>query len=186
MRSPVSHFMSTHTSHLTHIDAHTYAHTHTGTLGHNQNKCFTQQTYVDELFLLLQESFVKDISFEKVEVCSESESKTVHTFWSFTKHMKWVSFYVSLFLSDQDGAEPSANSVSALNLLRLSHYTGRKDWSQRSQQLLAAFSDRLTRVPIALPEMVRGLMANHYTLKQVTQIVRSTQTQSCIVWSGTN
>uniref|UniRef100_A0A8C7K5Z7 Spermatosis associated 20 n=1 Tax=Oncorhynchus kisutch TaxID=8019 RepID=A0A8C7K5Z7_ONCKI len=68
---------------------------------------------------------------------------------------------------DQDGAEPSANSVSALNLLRLSHYTGRKDWSQRSQQLLAAFSDRLTRVPIALPEMVRGLMANHYTLKQI-------------------
>ncbi|XP_071265981.1 spermatogenesis-associated protein 20 isoform X2 [Salvelinus alpinus] len=68
---------------------------------------------------------------------------------------------------DQDGAEPSGNSVSALNLLRLSHYTGRKDWSQRSQQLLAAFSDRLTRVPIALPEMVRGLMANHYTLKQI-------------------
>ncbi|CAB1338156.1 unnamed protein product [Coregonus sp. 'balchen'] len=68
---------------------------------------------------------------------------------------------------DQDGAEPSANSVSALNLLRLSHYSGRKDWSQRSQQLLAAFSDRLTRVPIALPEMVRGLMANHYTLKQI-------------------
>uniref|UniRef100_A0A674EK04 Spermatosis associated 20 n=1 Tax=Salmo trutta TaxID=8032 RepID=A0A674EK04_SALTR len=71
---------------------------------------------------------------------------------------------------DQDGAEPSANSVSALNLLRLSHYTGRKDWSQRSQQLLAAFSDRLTRVPIALPEMVRGLMANHYTLKQVLML----------------
>uniref|UniRef100_A0A6Q2YDY2 Spermatogenesis-associated protein 20-like TRX domain-containing protein n=1 Tax=Esox lucius TaxID=8010 RepID=A0A6Q2YDY2_ESOLU len=68
---------------------------------------------------------------------------------------------------DQDGAEPSPNSVSSLNLLRLSHYTGRKDWSQRSQQLLAAFSDRLTRVPIALPEMVRGSMANHYTPKQV-------------------
>ncbi|XP_041670787.1 spermatogenesis-associated protein 20 [Cheilinus undulatus] len=68
---------------------------------------------------------------------------------------------------DQDGAEPSGNSVSALNLLRLSHYTGRQDWLQRSQQLLAAFSDRLTRVPIALPEMVRALMAQHYTLKQI-------------------
>ncbi len=72
-----------------------------------------------------------------------------------------------VFLSDQDGAEPSANSVSAFNLLRLSHYTGRQEWLQRSQQLLAAFSDRLTRVPIALPEMVRALMAQHYTLKQV-------------------
>lgn len=68
---------------------------------------------------------------------------------------------------DQDGAEPSANSVSASNLLRLSHYTGRQEWLQRSQQLLAAFSDRLTRVPIALPEMTRALMAQHYTLKQI-------------------
>uniref|UniRef100_A0A8C4GSJ9 Spermatogenesis associated 20 n=1 Tax=Dicentrarchus labrax TaxID=13489 RepID=A0A8C4GSJ9_DICLA len=68
---------------------------------------------------------------------------------------------------DQDGAEPSGNSVSASNLLRLSHYTGRQEWLQRSQQLLAAFTDRLTRVPIALPEMVRTLMAQHYTLKQI-------------------
>ncbi|XP_017271721.1 spermatogenesis-associated protein 20 isoform X2 [Kryptolebias marmoratus] len=68
---------------------------------------------------------------------------------------------------DQDGAEPSANSLSASNLLRLSNYTGRQEWLQKSQQLLTAFSDRLTRVPIALPEMVRALMAQHYTLKQI-------------------
>ncbi|KAF4085098.1 hypothetical protein AMELA_G00113460 [Ameiurus melas] len=68
---------------------------------------------------------------------------------------------------DQDGAEPSGNSVSAMNLLRLSHLTGRQEWMQRSQQLLTAFSDRLLKVPIALPDMVRGLMAHHYTLKQI-------------------
>ncbi|XP_061564623.1 spermatogenesis-associated protein 20 [Cololabis saira] len=68
---------------------------------------------------------------------------------------------------DQDGAEPSANSISASNLLRLCQYTGRQEWLQKSQQLLAAFSDRLNRVPIALPEMVRALMAQHYTLKQI-------------------
>ncbi|KAK2876386.1 hypothetical protein Q8A67_020482 [Cirrhinus molitorella] len=68
---------------------------------------------------------------------------------------------------DQDGAEPSANSVSAMNLLRLSHLTGRQDWTQRSQQLLTAFSDRLLKVPIALPDMVRSVMAQHYTLKQI-------------------
>lgn len=72
-----------------------------------------------------------------------------------------------VFPPDQDGAEPSANSVSAFNLLRLSHYTGRQEWLQKSKRLLAAFTDRLTRVPIALPEMVRALMAQHYTLKQV-------------------
>uniref|UniRef100_A0A8C1U549 Spermatogenesis associated 20 n=1 Tax=Cyprinus carpio TaxID=7962 RepID=A0A8C1U549_CYPCA len=68
---------------------------------------------------------------------------------------------------DQDGAEPSANSVSAMNLLRLSHLTGRQDWIQRSQQLLTAFSDRLIKVPVALPDMVRSVMAQHYTLKQI-------------------
>uniref|UniRef100_A0A8C2APW5 Spermatogenesis associated 20 n=1 Tax=Cyprinus carpio TaxID=7962 RepID=A0A8C2APW5_CYPCA len=71
---------------------------------------------------------------------------------------------------DQDGAEPSANSVSAMNLLRLSHLTGRQDWIQRSQQLLTAFSDRLIKVPIALPDMVRSVMAQHYTLKQVLML----------------
>uniref|UniRef100_A0A8C6U352 Spermatogenesis associated 20 n=1 Tax=Neogobius melanostomus TaxID=47308 RepID=A0A8C6U352_9GOBI len=68
---------------------------------------------------------------------------------------------------DQDGAEPSANSVSAWNLLRLSHVTGRQEWVQRCQQLLTAFSERLSSVPIALPEMVRALMAQHHTLKQI-------------------
>lgn len=78
-----------------------------------------------------------------------------------------------VFSPDQDGAEPSANSVSAFNLLRLSHYTGRLEWLQKSQRLLAAFTDRLTRVPIALPEMVRALMAQHYTLKQVLALLYS-------------
>ncbi|XP_036428697.1 spermatogenesis-associated protein 20 isoform X3 [Colossoma macropomum] len=76
----------------------------------------------------------------------------------------------SLLLSlkqDQDGAEPSANSVSALNLLLLSHLTGNEEWRQRSQQLLTAFTDRLVKVPIALPDMVRGLMAHHYPFKQI-------------------
>lgn len=76
-------------------------------------------------------------------------------------------YLVIFFSSDQDGAEPSANSVSALNLLRLSHLIGKQEWMQRSQQLLTAFSDRLLKVPIALPDMVRGLMAHHYTFKQV-------------------
>uniref|UniRef100_A0A673LIK3 Spermatogenesis associated 20 n=1 Tax=Sinocyclocheilus rhinocerous TaxID=307959 RepID=A0A673LIK3_9TELE len=69
--------------------------------------------------------------------------------------------------SDADGAEPSANSVSAMNLLRLSHLTGWQDWIQRSQQLLTAFSDRLIKVPIALPDMVHSVMAQYYTLKQI-------------------
>lgn len=82
--------------------------------------------------------------------------------------MVTVCLFIGIFFcSDQDGAEPGANSVSAMNLLRLSHLTGRQEWMQRSRQLLTAFSARLVKVPIALPDMVRGLMAHHYTFKQV-------------------
>lgn len=69
--------------------------------------------------------------------------------------------------ADQDGAEPSANSVSAHNLLRLHGFTGHKDWLDKCVCLLTAFSERMRRVPVALPEMVRALSAHQLTLKQV-------------------
>lgn len=69
--------------------------------------------------------------------------------------------------ADQDGAEPSANSVSAHNLLRLHGFTGHKDWMDKCVCLLTAFSERMRRVPVALPEMVRALSAHQQTLKQV-------------------
>ncbi|XP_029421839.1 spermatogenesis-associated protein 20 isoform X2 [Nannospalax galili] len=68
---------------------------------------------------------------------------------------------------DQDGAEPSANSVSAHNLLRLHGFTGHKDWKDKCVCLLTAFSERMRRVPVALPEMVRALSAHQQTLKQI-------------------
>lgn len=73
----------------------------------------------------------------------------------------------SYALADQDGAEPSANSVSAHNLLRLHGLTGHKDWMDKCVCLLTAFSERMRRVPVALPEMVRALSAQQQTLKQV-------------------
>ncbi|XP_073091553.1 spermatogenesis-associated protein 20 isoform X4 [Manis javanica] len=68
---------------------------------------------------------------------------------------------------DQDGAEPSANSVSAHNLLRLHGFTGHKDWMDKCACLLTAFSERLRRVPVALPEMICALSAHQQTLKQI-------------------
>ncbi|XP_001376429.2 spermatogenesis-associated protein 20 isoform X1 [Monodelphis domestica] len=68
---------------------------------------------------------------------------------------------------DQDGSEPSANSVSAHNLLRIHGYTGRRDYMEKCVKLLTAFSDRLWKVPVALPEMVRALIIQQQTVKQV-------------------
>jgi len=62
---------------------------------------------------------------------------------------------VLLRLKDaNDGAEPSANSVSIRNLLRLSVLVRRGSWRERAAATLAAFGPDLDRAPTALPGML--------------------------------
>ncbi|XP_039937624.1 spermatogenesis-associated protein 20 isoform X4 [Hirundo rustica] len=68
---------------------------------------------------------------------------------------------------DQDGAEPTPNSISVTNLLRAACYSGHMDWVEKARKILAAFSERLQKIPITLPEMVRATAVFHHTLKQV-------------------
>ena len=55
---------------------------------------------------------------------------------------------------DYDGAEPSGNSVAALNLLRLARFTNRSDFRESAERTLAAFASRLAAAPAALPQML--------------------------------
>ncbi len=61
----------------------------------------------------------------------------------------------------QDGAEPSGNSVHALNLLRLSGLSDQDTYRQRACSTIEAFSDGLTRYPQAFSNM---LIAVHFML----------------------
>ena len=54
---------------------------------------------------------------------------------------------------DHDGAEPSGNSVAALNLLRLSEITGREDLRRSAEWIFEAFAGRLRAAPAAVPQM---------------------------------
>ncbi len=58
---------------------------------------------------------------------------------------------------DYDGAEPSANSVTAANLLRLALWFPDKGWREQAARLLEAFSGRLRGAPVALPLMAAML-----------------------------
>jgi hypothetical protein len=55
---------------------------------------------------------------------------------------------------DYDGAEPSGNSVAAGNLLRLAEITGRAEFRESAERVLAAFGSRLATVPMAVPQML--------------------------------
>lgn len=69
--------------------------------------------------------------------------------------------------ADQDGAEPTPNSIAVTNLLRAACYSGHMDWVEKAGKILAVFSERLQKIPITLPEMVRATAVFHHTLKQV-------------------
>jgi uncharacterized protein YyaL (SSP411 family) len=58
---------------------------------------------------------------------------------------------------DYDGAEPSANSIMALALLRLGRMTGREEFSTAAERTLGAFGSRLSAMPSGLPQMLVAL-----------------------------
>jgi uncharacterized protein YyaL (SSP411 family) len=69
---------------------------------------------------------------------------------------------------DMDNVEPSASSVAALNLLRLSQLTDRDDLAQIAQKTLNAFGGHLKETPRAMPQM---LVALDFQLTEPRQIV---------------
>ena len=68
---------------------------------------------------------------------------------------------------DQDGAEPSANSISSLNLLRLFAYTENKKYREMAGQLFNSYETTLTRFPVALPALTSGLLMFHKSPLQI-------------------
>ena len=56
-----------------------------------------------------------------------------------------------------DGAIPSANSVSLLNLLKLSRMTGDVRWEEKASELTAAFAGTVNRQPTAFTYFLMGL-----------------------------
>ena len=55
---------------------------------------------------------------------------------------------------DYDGAEPSGNSIAALNLFRLSHFTANEKFRTLGTNTVQAFGQRLKDTPSAVPQMM--------------------------------
>ena len=58
---------------------------------------------------------------------------------------------------DYDGAEPSANSISALNLLRLGRMLHDDSMEERARKILASHAVQMDRMPSAVPQMLVAL-----------------------------
>ncbi len=76
--------------------------------------------------------------------------------------------------ADYDGAEPAANSMAAMNLIRLGRMTANPDWLARAQKTVDAFSDRINHVPQAMPQMLCAVMLLREKPEQVVITGRKT------------
>jgi uncharacterized protein YyaL (SSP411 family) len=68
---------------------------------------------------------------------------------------------------DFDGAEPSPNSISALNLVRLSWFFDNQDWHRMAGQTIDTFQAQLSQSPSSLPQMLVALDASATSATQV-------------------
>jgi uncharacterized protein YyaL (SSP411 family) len=69
---------------------------------------------------------------------------------------------------DYDGAEPSGNSVTVMNLVRLAHMTNRAAFRESAERTLAAFGSRIRLAPVAIPQM---LTACEFLLGEPREII---------------
>ena len=76
---------------------------------------------------------------------------------------------------DYDGAEPSANSIAALNLLRLEQMTGDEELGEFGRLTIAAFGEQLRRIPTAMPQMLVALQFAMVKPKQIVIAASSDQ-----------
>ena len=73
---------------------------------------------------------------------------------------------------DYDGAEPTASSVSVLNLLTLSHLSEEHaaGWSQKIDETLRLFGERLEQIGRGVPMMAAALSAHAAGPQQIVVI----------------
>jgi uncharacterized protein YyaL (SSP411 family) len=68
---------------------------------------------------------------------------------------------------DYDGAEPTASSVSVMNLLWLSHLVENPDWSTRIERTLRLFTERIEQLGRAVPMMAAAMSTYAAGITQV-------------------
>ena len=67
-----------------------------------------------------------------------------------------------------DGAEPSANSVAAMNLLRLAEMANRPVWREKADHVFGAFGRQIEHAPETLPQMISAV---DFALSKPRQVV---------------
>ncbi|EDO35488.1 predicted protein [Nematostella vectensis] len=68
---------------------------------------------------------------------------------------------------EQDGAEPSANSLAVMNLMRLGNFVDCQRYRDQAQRIFMVYESRLRQIPLALPELVSNFITHNLGMKQI-------------------
>jgi hypothetical protein len=133
--------------------------------GNLQDYTFFVQALID-----LYES-VFDLEF--LETAITLTNKQIQMFYDSTNGgffdtPQQASSLILRLKEDYDGAEPTGNSIAALNLLRLAQITNSDEWRTLALQTIEAFSARMTQAPEILPQM---LVAFDWTISAPMEII---------------
>jgi uncharacterized protein YyaL (SSP411 family) len=86
---------------------------------------------------------------------------------------------------DYDGAEPTASSVGAWNLLALAHLSGDETYGARAQAVFSAYGERLSAYGRTLPMMAAALSMSLVPPEQIVVVGEESSAWSAL-WRAAN
>ena len=119
--------------------------------------CMTVKALLDLYQLTLDEKWLKhavDVQTAQDELFLDSEHGGYFTSRDHDEEI------VIRLKDDQDGAEPSSNSVSAMNLYILGRILNNSDYTDQGDKIIKLYHQRLEQLPHALPAMVEAFLFN--------------------------
>ena len=126
---------------------------------------FLRQEVLD--YMILKSKILAPCKFVKLSLIFQNHWSILFSGYGYFTAPEGDDSIVLRLKEDQDGAEPSVNSISSLNLLRLFAYTENKSYQEMSGQLFNSYETTLTRFPVALPSMITGLLMFHKSPLQI-------------------
>lgn len=124
--------------------------------------------FVQGLLELYEASF----DFRWLEIAAEITEKQIEMFWDgehggfFDTSGRDSSILVRM-KEPYDGAEPSGNSIAAMNLLRLSQMTDNDAWKRKAERAISVFGEVLNNQANVMPQMACALDFLLSTPKQI-------------------
>ncbi|CAF0807742.1 unnamed protein product [Rotaria sp. Silwood1] len=119
--------------------------------------------FLDDYAFIIQaciDLYEANLDDELLVFAYELQKQQDEYFWDTTKNRyfstdgKDSSIILRLY-EDQDGAEPSPNGISALNLLRLRHYFDDSSLDDRLRLIFKSYVGELNKIPMAMPTLIR-------------------------------